>query len=104
MLIVQHILNMIGGVAIVDPSVIYMIMKDAKKHILSDGVTESEPLFDLLHKYYTMHLLQIWGHVEDIASEEVGDVKATYEKTASNAGETKWFVLYQRELSKILGS
>lgn len=103
MLIEQHILNMIQGVADVDPAVIFTTLNDAKKHVLNEGIPETDPNFDILHKYYTMHLLQLWGHIEDIHSEEVGDVKTTYAKSSPNAGETKWLLEYQRELAVISG-
>jgi hypothetical protein len=103
MIIEQYIINLIGGTANVDPSVITSAMKDAKVHVQSDGVVDTHPMFDLLHKYFTMHLLQLWGHVEDTLSEEVGDVKSTFAKSSSPSGETKWFAVYTHELNKITG-
>ena len=104
MIIEKHILDMLNPVAMIKPSIITAVLKDAKIHILNDGVLEGHAMFDLLHKYYSMHLLQMWGFIEDIVSEEVGDIKTEYSKTASSSGESKWFKLYERELEKILSS
>ncbi len=97
MLIEQNILEMLNGVADINSSVITTALNDAKTHItVVEEILDTHPRFDLLHKYYTMHLLQLWGHFEDVVLEEVGDVKSTYLKTAPEAGETKWYLEYQR--------
>ncbi len=99
MLIAQHIIDMLDGIADVNSSVITSTMEDARLHVTEvDGVQDTEVVFDLLHKYYTMHLLQLWGHIEDVASEDVGDVGSTYLKTAPEAGKTKWFLEYEKVL------
>ncbi len=102
MIIEQHILTMLEGIGDVDKSIIHSALKDAKIHVESDSISNTEPMFDILHKYYTMHILQLWGHIEDVTSEEVGDVKSIYAKTDVTAGETKWLIAYNRELAKII--
>ncbi len=104
MILEKHIFDIIDGRVLIKSSIVTSALKDAKAHILNDGIAENHLMFDLLQKYYTMHLLQLWGHIEDVVSEEVGDIKATYSKTASAPGESKWYAVYKRERIKITGS
>lgn len=93
-----NITNLLQGLATVNAAAITDLLTDARLYVLNDGVPETNPMFDLLHKHYTMHLLQLWGHVEDIELQEVGDIKTAYKKTSLNVGETKWLAEYKREL------
>lgn len=74
----------------------------ADRFVQADGFYPTDVNYADLHCYYSAHLLQVRGIIEqDVASKSVGDVSTSYANQAQ--GESRWLNEYNRLSRKLRG-
>lgn len=99
--------NMMGGLDNVSAAAINQAIADAKKFIEGDGFADGDTVFELVHRFYTGHLLQSYGLYRRTTSESVKDVSRSYESTrgtkVSGTGSTSFLGEYTKCKTKKFG-
>jgi hypothetical protein len=77
-----------------------LYLDDAAVEFDRFGIIESDPIYDKCLSLYALHLLTIAGLINDVSSESVKDVSASYALPPLANGDTRYYQEFKKTLRR----
>lgn len=100
---VAAIKSYLGGLDGVTDATVDIHKDDAKQVVIDDGIAESDPEFEKMHRFMSAHHLTLAGLNQEVTSESVKDVSRGVVANQRTEGSSPFLVKYEERLTKKFG-